>query len=168
MANLNKVFLIGNLTRDPELRYTPGGNAVADLRIAVNQRFVSRSTNEQRNEVVFVDVTVWGKQAEACGEYLFKGAGLFVEGRLRLDTWESKEGQRRNRLRVVAQRVQFIGKPRGAKTVGVEKGASEDLSQEVPADVHLSESGDLGDEGMPPSEGNEGVSPGEGGERVPF
>lgn len=168
MANLNKVFLIGNLTRDPELRYTPGGIAVADLRIAVSQKFVSRSSNEQRDEVVFVDVTVWGKQAEACGEYLSKGASLFVEGRLRLDTWESKDGQRRNRLRVVAQRVQFIGRPRGVKTVGGEKVASGDLSQGIPADVHLEGAGDLGDEGMPPGEGDEEVQPDEGGERVPF
>lgn len=160
MASLNKVFLIGNLTRDPELRYTPSGIAVADLRIAVSQRFVNRSTNEQRNEVVFADVTVWGKQAEACGEYLSKGTSLFVEGRLQLDTWESKDGQRRSRLRVVAQRVQFIGRPKGVKTSEVEKVVNGDLSQEVPADVELEEPEDIG--------GNEEGQLDEDGEQIPF
>lgn len=159
MASLNKVFLIGNLTRDPELRYTAGGTAVADLNIAVNQRFVKRGSNEQRDEVVFVTVTVWGKQAEACGEYLQKGSALFIEGRLQLDTWESKDGQRRNRLRVVAQRVQFIGKPRGAKThagVGV---SNENISQEASPDVSLENTEDLSVEEIPPKEEGSGEVP---------
>ena len=116
MATLNKVFLIGRLTRDPELRYTAGGTAVADLNLAVSQKFTSKS-GEQKDNVVFVNITVWAKQAEACSEYLFKGSSLFVEGRLQLDMWESKEGQRRSRLRVVAQRVQFLGRPKGDKAV---------------------------------------------------
>lgn len=157
MASLNKVFLIGNLTRDPELRYTSTGTAVGDLNIAVNHRFTSRDTNEKKDEVVFVGVTVWGKQAEACGEYLTKGSSLFIEGRLQMDTWESKDGQRRTRLRVVAQRVQFIGKPRGAR-VEANIGVSEkDIPQEVPPDVHLEDAGDIGAEEIPPKEGNEGA-----------
>lgn len=151
MASLNKVFLIGNLTRDPELRYTAGGTPVADLNIAVNQKFVSRNTNEQRNEVVFVEVTVWGKQAEACGEYLYKGAGIFIEGRLQLDTWESKDGQKRNRLRVVAQRVQFIGRPKGAKTETGVKAGSEDIQQEAPVDENIEGVKDLGSGEIPPA-----------------
>lgn len=158
MASLNKVFLIGNLTRDPELRYTAGGTAVADLNMAVNQRFVSRSTNERREEVVFVGVTVWGKQAEACGEYLTKGSSLFIEGRLHLDTWESKDGQKRNRLRVVAQRVQFIGRPRGAaqRASGATQG-EEVKSQEAPLDVPLDNTEDLSTEETQPSGESEEV-----------
>lgn len=134
MASLNKVFLIGNLTRDPELRYTAGGIPVADLNLAVSQRFVSRTSGEQRNDVVFVNVTVWNKQAEACGEYLSKGSGIFVEGRLQLDSWEGKDGQKRNRLRVVAQRVQFVGRPKGAKAGVTAKQTDKVLPEGVPAD----------------------------------
>ena len=121
MADFNKVFLIGRLTRDPELRYTAGGKAVADLNLAVSQKFSSK-VGEQKEEVVFIRITVWGKQAEACGEYLFKGSSLFVEGRLQLDRWESKDGQRRSTIRVVAQRVQFLGRPKGAKQNTIENG----------------------------------------------
>lgn len=130
MAALNKVFLIGRLTRDPELRYTAGGTAVADLNLAVSQKFTSKS-GEQKDNVVFVNITVWAKQAEACSEYLFKGSSLFVEGRLQLDIWESKEGQRRSRLRVVAQRVQFLGRPRGEKAAGTSASGAE-ISEELP------------------------------------
>jgi len=114
---------MGNLTRDPELRYTSGGTAVADLNIAISQKFLSK-TGERKEDVVFVRVTVWSKQAEACGEYLFKGSTIFVEGRLQLDTWESKEGERRSRLRVVAQRVQFMGRPRGAHAAETDAGST--------------------------------------------
>ncbi len=107
MASLNKVLLIGNLTRDPELRYTQDGTAVADFGLAINRRFKGRD-GQQRDETCFVDVTVWAKQAEVACEYLSKGRLVFVEGRLRLDTWE-KEGQKRSKLSVVAQRVQFLG-----------------------------------------------------------
>lgn len=160
MASLNKVFLIGNLTRDPELRYTAGGTAVADLNMAVSQRFVSRNTNERREEVVFVAITVWAKQAEACGEYLTKGSSLFVEGRLQLDTWESKDGQKRNRLRVVAQRVQFIGRPRtAAQRVTGAPQVAEEKPQEAPLEAPLNSQEDLNPE--------ETQSSGEG-EEVPF
>ena len=151
MANLNKVFLIGNLTRDPELRYTAEGTAVADMNIAVNSSFTKRDTKEKKDEVLFVGITVWGKQAEACGEYLSKGSSLFVEGRLRLDTWDSKEGQRRSRLRVVAQRVQFLGRPRKAEgTAGVSGGTAATAEP-------LAESGDLGAGISPPEQNNEEV-----------
>ena len=110
MATLNKVFLIGNLTRDPEVRYTSGGMAVADLGLATNRKFKTAS-GEEREETCFVSVTVWGRQAETCGEYLRKGSPAFIEGRLKLDEWE-KEGKKMNRLTVVAERVQFLGAPR--------------------------------------------------------
>ena len=114
MANLNKVLLMGNLTRDPEVRYTPKGTAVAELGIAVN-RVYSGENGEKREEVTFVDVTVWGRTAENVGEYLKKGRPVFIEGRLQLDSWEDKQsGQKRNKLKVVADNVQFLGSPRGS------------------------------------------------------
>ena len=111
MASMNKVFLLGNLTRDPELRRTPSGTAVCDLGLATNRKFRSQD-GQDREETCFVNVTVWGRQAETCAEYLKKGAPLLVEGRLQYDEWE-KDGQRQNRLRVVAERTQFVGGARG-------------------------------------------------------
>jgi single-strand DNA-binding protein len=109
MANLNKVLLMGNLTRDPEVRYTPKGTAVTELGIAVN-RIYTGENGEKREEVTFVDVTVWGRTAENVGEYLKKGRPVFIEGRLQLDSWEDKQsGQKRNKLKVVADNVQFLG-----------------------------------------------------------
>jgi len=108
MANLNKVFLIGNLTRDPELRYTPGGTAVANLGIAVNRRFKD-SSGELKEEVCFLTVTVWDKQAEACCQYLKKGRPVFVEGVLQSRFWETSDGQKRSAIDVRAERVQFLG-----------------------------------------------------------
>jgi single-strand DNA-binding protein len=106
MASLNKVLLIGRLTRDPEKRSTPSGMAVAELGMAVNRRYKA-SSGEDREETCFLNVTVWGKTAELCAEYLRKGSPLFVEGRLKLDEWE-KDGQKRSKLGVVAERVQFL------------------------------------------------------------
>lgn len=112
MANLNRVFLIGNLTKAPTLRYTPGGAAVADLSLAINSTFVSK-TGEKKEEVCYVDVVTWGRQAETATEYLTKGSPIFVEGRLQLDTWETAEGEKRSRHRVRAARVQFLGRSGG-------------------------------------------------------
>jgi single-strand DNA-binding protein len=109
MANLNRVLIIGNLTRDPEVRYTPKGTAVADIGIAVN-RVYSGDDGEKKEEVTFVDVTLWGRQAEVAQEYLKKGRQVFIEGRLQLDTWDDKQtGQKRSRLRVVAENMQMLG-----------------------------------------------------------
>ncbi len=122
MANLNKVLLMGNLTRDPEVRYTPKGTAVAELGIAVN-RIYSGENGEKREEVTFVDVTVWGRTAENVGEYLKKGRPVFIEGRLQLDSWEDKtSGQKRNKLKVVADNVQFLGSRGGAGGGGPDEG----------------------------------------------
>lgn len=115
MSNLNKVLLMGNLTRDPELRYTPKGTAVGDLGLAVNRRI--KQGEEWTDETTFVDVTVWGTTAENAQKFLTKGRGVFVEGRLQLDTWEEKEtGKKRSRLKVVADSLQFLpgGKREGA------------------------------------------------------
>ncbi len=108
MANLNKVLLMGNLTRDPELRYTPGGMAVAEFAIAINRQWAGK-TGEKKEEVTFVDIVVWARQAETCAEYLKKGRPVFIEGRLTQDRWETPDGQKRNRMRVTAERVQFLG-----------------------------------------------------------
>ncbi len=108
MASLNKVMLIGNLTRDPEVRYTPKGSAVADLAIAVNRSYQTDS-GERMEEVTYVDVVVWSRLAELAGQYLHKGRAVFVEGRLQMDTWEDKAtGQKRSKIRVVAENMQFL------------------------------------------------------------
>lgn len=127
MASLNKVFLIGNLTRAPELRYTPTGTAVSDLRLAVNRAYTTQS-GEKRQETYFLTVVVWGKQAETCGEYLDKGSPILVEGRLQTREWEGKDGQRRNVVEVVAERIQFLGRARGA---GPEAEAVEEPGERV-------------------------------------
>ncbi len=108
MANYNKVILMGNLTRDPELRYTPGGTAVVNLRLAINRRFRDRN-GEQRDEVCYVTVVVWDKQAELCNQYLQKGKPVFVEGRLQSRSFEDSSGNKRNILEVRAERTQFLG-----------------------------------------------------------
>lgn len=109
MANLNKVMLIGNLTRDPEVRYTPKGTAVADIGMAINRYYQSES-GEKREETTFVDVTLWGRQAEVAGEYLKKGRPVYIEGRLQLDSWDDKQtGQKRSKLKVVGEAMQLLG-----------------------------------------------------------
>jgi len=128
MANLNQVFLIGNLVRDPELRYVPNGDAVANLRIAVNRVYNTRD-GEKKEETCFVTVVVWRKQAEACGEYLSKGSPVFVEGRLQYRSWETNEGEKRNVLEVVASRVQFLGRKTDRTDAG-SQGAGSDAMVE--------------------------------------
>ena len=108
MASVNKVMLLGNLTRDPEIRYTPKGTAVTDLGMAVN-RVRTGDNGERIEEVTYVDVTLWGRQAELAGQYLGKGRPVFIEGRLQLDQWDDKQsGQKRSRLRVVGENMQFL------------------------------------------------------------
>ncbi len=126
MANFNKVLLMGNLTRDPEVRYTPKGTAIATITLAVNRAWSSES-GEKKEEVTFVDVDVWGRQAETIGQYMAKGRPLFIEGRLKLDQWDDKEtGQKRSRLKVVCENFQFIGAPKGGG------GSKEEFSDQPP------------------------------------
>lgn len=109
MASFNKVILVGNLTRDPELRYTPKGMAVAKIGLAVNRTWRSEA-GEQKEEVTFVDVDIWGRTAENVGQYMRKGSPILIEGRLRLDQWDDKQtGQKRSKLGVTAETVQFLG-----------------------------------------------------------
>lgn len=124
MANLNKVFLIGNLTRDPELRYIPSGTAVASFGLATN-RVYNTSSGEKKQETCFVRVVVWGRMAEVCGEYLSKGRPVFIEGRLQYRAWDGPKGEKRSTLEVRAERVQFLGARSGKAVPSEGKAASE-------------------------------------------
>jgi single-strand DNA-binding protein len=130
MANLNKVMLIGNVTRDPEIKYTPKGSAVTDLGIAVNRVFTPEG-GERREETTYVDVTLWGRQAEIAGEYCKKGRSIYIEGRLQLDSWEDKtSGQKRSKLRVVGENFQLLGpRPGGSGGGGGHSGGEEEYSE---------------------------------------
>ncbi len=145
MASFNRVILIGNLTRDPEVRYLPSGMTVVDLRLAVTRRYKTQS-GEVKEDPCFVDVSVFGRQAENCNQYLAKGSPILVEGRLQYREWE-KDGQKRSRLSVVAERIQFLGSGRRSAAAespdnveGDGAGVPEPLSRPEP-------------EGPPPVEG---------------
>ena len=114
MASYNRVILMGNLTRDPEVRYLPSGTAVCEMGLAMNESYKNRE-GQQVDQTCFVDVVVWSRQAETCGQYLSKGSPVLVEGRLQLDSWKNKEGESRSKLRVRADRVQFLSSPRNAQ-----------------------------------------------------
>ncbi len=110
MANLNKVMIIGNLTADPEVRTTPRGTSLTELRLAVNRVTSGQGEGERREETTFLDVTCWGRTGEVAAQYLSKGRPVFIEGRLQQDSWEDKQtGQRRSRIRIVAENLQLLG-----------------------------------------------------------
>ncbi len=163
MASYNRVILVGNLTRDPELRYIQSGMAVTDVGLAVNDRRKT-ATGEWVEEVTFVDVTVWGRQAETVGEYLTKGSPVLFEGRLKLDTWE-KDGQKHSKLKVVCERMQMLGgrggqggggeRPQGGARPAQRGGGAPQQSQAGPPDYV--------DDGPPPE-----MSGGGGGDDIPF
>ncbi|MBI2884963.1 MAG: single-stranded DNA-binding protein [Candidatus Omnitrophica bacterium] len=132
MASLNRVFLIGNLTRDPELRYIPSGAAVATIGLAVNTTIPMGAGNEPKTEVCFLRVVVWGKQAELCNQYLKKGRSVFIEGRLVYRSWE-QDGKTRSTLEVKADRVQFLG-PRRDEGAAAPEPAQELAQQEAGGD----------------------------------
>lgn len=146
MASFNRVILVGNLTRDPNVRYTPGGTAVCDIGLAVNERRKNQS-GEWIDEVVYVDVTLWGRTAEVAGEYLTKGAPVLVEGRLRMDTWE-KDGEKRSKLRVVAERMQMLGARGQQANSGSRLGTGAAPTPEV-GDAAADESGFSPDDDVP-------------------
>ncbi len=135
MASLNKVLLIGNLTRDPDLRYTAAGTAVANLRLAVNRTFVVQG--DKREETLFIDVVARGKQAEACGEYLAKGSAIFVDGRLQSREYEVKDGGKRTVIEVVADTVQFLTRKPGVPPAAgagseIDAGSAAGADEDVP------------------------------------
>jgi len=115
MASFNRVILVGNLTRDPELRYLPSGMAVSDITLAVNDRF--KRNDQWVEEPVFVDITLWGRTAEVANEYLSKGSPVLIEGRLKLDRWE-KDGQKHSKLKVTGEKMQMLGTKDGARGGG--------------------------------------------------
>ena len=159
MANLNKVFLIGNLTRDPELRYIPSGTAVATFTVAAGRVYTS-SSGEKKEETCFVRVVSWARQAELCGEYLSKGSPIFVEGRLQSRNWETADGQKRSTIEVVAQNIQFLGKlPRaGVETSRVSK-AGEVAGAQGPVPEEPSAGTEVPDASPPEAEGELGEVP---------
>lgn len=150
-ASLNRVFLIGNLTRDPELRYVPSGTAVTTFDIAVNRSYTAQS-GEKKEDTSFLRIVVWARLAEVCAEYLTKGSPVFVEGRLRSRSWETQEGQKRNTVEVIAQSVQFLRmaqkrpdeplsganrqnaapKQEEMKSIDLDNGPSQGNSEEIP------------------------------------
>lgn len=162
MVSINIVILGGNLTRDPEVRYTPQGSAVASFGLAVNRSFKTKDGG-QKDEVCFVDVETWGRQAETVGEYLKKGRPVLVEGRLVMDSWEGKDGQKRTRHKVTAMRVQFLGSrgqsgqsapPPAAGAGGAEVAPptasfEEDFSAEEPSSPPPARGGGKGGEDLP-------------------
>ena len=115
MANLNKVLLIGNLTRDPEPRFTPSGTQVTTFDLAVNRDYRTKE-GEKKRETCFVTIETWGRQAETCAEYLRKGSSVFVEGRLKFRNWETQTGEKRSKLEVTAERIQFLGSRRAEES----------------------------------------------------
>jgi len=158
MANFNKVLLIGNLTKDPELRYTPQGTAVVNLRLAVNRRFRDRN-QELKEEVCFVTVVVWDKQAETSNQYLHKGSPIFVEGRLQSRSWEDNSGQKRNTIEVRAERIQFLSSASSPR----EGAGAAGQTTEIPSTTVSSESSWLEDlpTGRQESEGETNVNEGQ-------
>jgi single-strand DNA-binding protein len=146
MPYLNKVFLIGNLTRDPELRVTPKGTAICQFSLAVNRQFKDES-GQTRDETAFIDIEAWGKQGELVSKYLTKGSPAMVEGRLKLDQWEDKtSGQKRSKLKVVLENVQFLSSGRGG--AGGQGGADEGVDQTAPMERNV-----------PPPRGNRNAPP---------
>ncbi len=119
MGFVNKVMLLGNLTRDPELRYTPQGAAVCEFTLALNRTYTNKQTGQRVEEVSFIDIVSWGRTAELCAEYLKKGRQVFVEGRLHQDRWEAQDGRKMSKVRVTAENVTFVGsRPAGAEPKG--------------------------------------------------
>ena len=163
MASLNKVFLIGNLTRDPELRYIPSGSAVATFTVAVNRVFKSQ-TGEKKEQTSFIRVVVWGRRAEVSGEYLSKGSPVFVEGRLQSRDWETQDGQKRNTVEVVADNIQFLRM--GAK--GDAKSPSQAASPEEVETIDLGGETEMQNPAAGAGKESPNVVPGRKDDEVPF
>jgi len=157
---VNKVILVGNLGKDPEVRFTSGGQAVATLRIATSRSWTDKQSGQRKEETEWHDVEVWGKQAEQCGEYLAKGRQVYVEGRLKTDKWQDKQsGQDRYKVKVVAETVRFLGgggRAQGARPSNDEMGGPPPTSDEGSGESHGGQGGPPGGQGGP------------GGEDIPF
>jgi single-strand DNA-binding protein len=159
---VNKVILVGNLGKDPEVRYTSGGQAVANLRIATSRSWTDKQSGQRKEETEWHDVEVWGKQAEQCGEYLAKGRQVYVEGRLKTDKWQDKaSGQERSKVKVVADTVRFLGGRGG----GAAAGGRPPTSEEPPGGFEEPDSGGHGAGGGGAGGGSGG---GGGPDDIPF
>ena len=146
MASFNKVILVGNLTRDPQVKYTTGGTAVTEIGLAVSRQWTDKQTNTRKEETTFVDITLWGRTAEIAGEYLAKGRPVLIEGRLQLDTWDDREsGQKRSKLKVIGENMTMLGSRSdgggapgggaGGRGTGASRGGdSGPMGQEPPSD----------------------------------
>ena len=156
MATLNKVFLIGNLTRDPELRYIPSGSAVATFTIGVNRVYKTQS-GEKKEQASFIRIVVWGRRAEVSGEYLSKGSPVFIEGRLQSRDWQTQDGQKRNTVEVVADNIQFLRMGEKRAQGAGQKAPSEDI-----------DTINLGEEAALPQDDNRSPAAAETNEEVPF
>lgn len=143
MASLNKVFLIGNITRDPELRYATSGTAVSNFSIAVN-RFYTGASGERKQDTCFIRIVTWGKQAETCSRFLNKGSPVFVEGRLSSRSWTGANGEKRSTIEVVADRVQFLGRLQTKEITGTEGDIDMEPPKEedIPAEVEEEQAGE--------------------------
>ena len=141
MPNLNKVLLMGRLTREPEMRSTPSGKTVCQFGLAVN-RIYNNSNGERQEETTFVDVEAWGRQAETISKYVTKGNPLFIEGRLKLDTWENKEGEKRSRMKVVLENMQLISQ-RGEGGGYSQSDSAPPARESSPASASTSKSEDI-------------------------
>ncbi len=162
MASYNRVILVGNLTRDPEVRYIPSGTAVAELGLAVNRQWFDKQSNSKKEETTFIDVTLWGREAEVAGEYLSKGRPVLIEGRLQLDSWEDKQsGQKRSKLKVICERMQMLGSRGGGSGSGGGGGYSG-------GGVQTGSGGGSGSQSPPPSDDNYGPPGGMSDDEVPF
>jgi single-strand DNA-binding protein len=161
---VNRVILVGNLGKDPEVRYTSGGQAVATLRIATSRSWTDKASGQRKEETEWHDVEVWGKQAEQCGEYLSKGRQVYVEGRLKTDKWQDKQsGQDRYRVKVVAETVRFLG----GGTGGGQRGPRPSSPDEMGPPAGFEENGDGGGGGHGGGGGG-GHGGAGGGEDIPF
>jgi single-strand DNA-binding protein len=163
MASLNRVILLGNVTRDPELRYIASGTAVTDLGLAVNDRR-KNATGEWVEETTFINVTLWARTAELASEYLSKGSPVLIEGRLKYDAWETPDGQKRSKLSVVGDRMQFLGAKGqgGGGQGGGEGGGPRPAAQKSPQDTQYSQA-------APPDEAFDAPPPdSSGGDDIPF
>lgn len=148
MASFNKVILVGNLTRDPQVKYTTGGTAVTEIGLAVSRQWFDKQSNQRKEETTFVDVTLWGRTAEIAGEYLAKGRPVLIEGRLQLDSWDDREtGQKRSKLRVVGENMTMLGSRSdgggggGGAAVGGGRGAGASRQDSGPVDQGPSDFG---------------------------
>ena len=131
MASVNRVIVMGNLTRDPELRYTPSGTAVTNFDVAINRQ-ARNGAHAGKEEATFIEVVAWGKQAEVCSEYLGKGRLVLIEGSLRQERWEGRKGEARSALKVVAERVQFLGNGRSQAPEQTETDSGQPAEAEIP------------------------------------